>query len=218
MRIKNLARIIGMLLTLMVAATAIGQAATPPTRLLYLRNDGTDCGAASHPFLATKKGTADQGCGYVGGGPFGEIFATEGTDTSKTYVTEFALEHLVDASRDVAGQITVTPYINAGAAGSGAGQIIVEIAASGLDATGELVDLGATSKEVTATPNASKQVIPFTLDVADAVNGASLTELSLKVNVRGIHVAHGFTQLNGESHVSFPYTEPVVVPTATPAP
>lgn len=211
----NSARLLGLLLTLLIAGATVAQAEGASTsQTFFLRNDGTDCGAASHPFLATTAGSTDLGCGYVGGGPFGEVFAALATDTSKTYTTQDAMAMLVDGTRDVTGKITVTPYVTVtGATGSGVGQIIVDIAATGATAEGDLVDLGSISKEVTATPVASRQEIPFALNVDDALSNTQITEFSLKVNIRGIHAAHGFNQLNGASSVTVPYLEPAVTTT-----
>ena len=191
---------------------------TTSTHTFFLRNDGADCGTGAHPFLADEAGTKDLGCGYIGGGPFGEVFNTAGVDTAKVYVTETPFALKLDALRNVDGKITITPYaIVNGDSGSGVGQVIVDVAASAATAGGEIIDLGAVSSTVTANPVASKQRVPFSVDIPDALHGTDIAELHLKVNVRGVHAAHGFTELNGSSLVSVPF-QPAVVATPAPTP
>lgn len=206
-------------LALVLTGTALAETAPDDTaRTFYLRNDGTDCGANSHPFLDVAPGTKDLGCGYIGGGPFGEVFHSLDVDTSKVYVTETPVSLRLDALRNVDGKITVTPYVKApGNAGSGVGQVVVDVSAAALTATNEQVALGAKTTTVTATPVASRQAVPFSLDVPDTLDGTDITELYLTVNVRGVHAAHGFTELNGSSLISVPI-HPVVEPVPAPAP
>ena len=203
------------LLAVVTAGTALAQVPAPADYTLYLRNDGADCGAASRPFIAPAPGSDDLGCGYVGGLPFGEVFAQLGTDTAKLYPTDEPLALLLDGMRDVTGQITVTPYAGAGDAGTGVGEIVVEVSASAYTTANKLVDLGSASISTTATPVASRQVVPFTLPIADELDGTEIKELTLSVNIRGVHVAHGFNELNGESFVKVPFREPVIEPTPT---
>lgn len=185
-------------------------------RTFYLRNDGANCGTGAHPFLADAPGTKDLGCGYIGGGPFGEVFHNLGVGTAKVYATETPVSLKLDALRNVDGKITVTPYAKGpGDAGSGVGQIVVEVSAAALTAAGQQVELGAATSTVTATPLASRQAVPFSLDVADALDGTDITELYLTVNIRGVHAAHGFNELNGSSLVNVPF-HPLVEATPTP--
>lgn len=202
-------------LALSVSGTALAAEDTTTQRTFYLRNDGANCGTGAHPFLADAPGTKDLGCGYIGGGPFGEVFKQLGVDTSKVYATESAMTLTVDALRNLAGKITVTPYLNATAgAGSGVGHVTVDVNAAALTATNEQVDLGSQSTTVLSTPVASRQVVPIDIDVPDALNGTNITELYLSVNIRGLHAAHGFNELNGSSLVTVPF-QPVVEPTPT---
>ncbi len=205
-------------LALFVSGTAMAAepAADATARTFYLRNDGANCGAAAHPFLADAPGTKDLGCGYIGGLPFGEIFHQAGVDTAKVYSTETPFALKLDALRNVDGKITVTPYVNApNGAGSGVGQIVLDVSAAALTSTSQQVELGTFTSTTTATPAASRQQIPFSVDVPDALNGTDITELYLTVNIRGIHAAHGFNELNGSSLVNVPF-QPVAVPTPAP--
>ena len=209
-------------LALSVTGTALAAEDTATQRTFYLRNDGADCGAASRPFLADAPGTKDLGCGYIGGLPFGEIFAEAGVDTAKVYATDTPLTLKLDALRNVGGKITVTPYAsNSAGVGSGVGNVRVDVAAAAMTAAGDQIDLGRQSTTVIATPAASRQVVPINIDVADTLHGTDITELFLTVNIRGLHAAHGFNELNGSSLVTVPFqpaVEPTPTATATPAP
>lgn len=214
MRASRSVRTLAATLVLVVGLTGAALAEAPAdgtARTFYLRNDGADCGTGAHPFLADAPGTKDLGCGYIGGGPFGEVFANAGVDTAKVYVTETPMTLKLDALRNVDGKITVTPYaIVNGNSGSGVGQVVVDVAATALTATNSQIELGSQTTTVTATPVASRQAVPFSLDVADALDGTDITELYLSVNVRGVHAAHGFTELNGSSLVNVPFHAPTV--------
>ena len=205
-------------LALSISGTALASEDTTTQRTFYLRNDGADCGTGAHPFLADAPGTKDLGCGYIGGGPFGEVFKELGVDTAKVYATETPLTLKVDALRNLGGKITVTPYVNSSAGvGSGVGNVTVDVVATALTASNEQLELGGQSSTVLSTPVASRQVVPINIDIPDALNGADITELYLSVNIRGVHAAHGFNELNGSSLVTVPF-QPVVEATPTPAP
>lgn len=216
MRVPRLARAAtaAVVLVLALGGSALAAPEDATARTFYLRNDGTDCGAASHPFLAAVAGKTDLGCGYVGGGPFGEVFGAAGVDTSKVYITETEMSLTLDASRNVGGKVTITPYVKSGNSGSGVGQVTVDVVASATNAAGDQLDLGAASTTVTSTPVQSRQEVPINIDIPDALDGADVTGLSLTVNVRGVHVAHGFTELNGSSLITVPFQPAVVTPSA----
>lgn len=202
-------RVTRIVLLVLVAALSVGQTAGAEDfnaqRMLFLRNDG-DCGANAHPFLANAPGRTDLNCGYIGGGPFGEAFAAVGVDTAKIYATEFPLNLTLDASRNVTGVIAVSPYVRGpNGAGSGVGQIVVDLVATGALADGTPVELGSLTQTVTANPVISRQEIPFSIDVADAADRAVLDQFSLSVKIRGVHAAHGFNELNGSSFLRLPF-------------
>lgn len=86
----------------------------------------------------------------------------------------------------------------------------MEVSAAALTTANSQVELGAQTTTVTATPVASRQAVPFTLDVPDTLDGTDITELYLTVNIRGLHAAHGFNELNGSSLVNVPFHAPPV--------
>ena len=224
MRVRLASRALGLLLVLVVAATgtAFAEGEAPVDQRFFLRNDGADCGAASHPFLSETAGSGEGGCGYIGGLPFGEIFHTAEVDTAASYVTEDPIELTVDAARDINGRITVSPYFTVtGATGTGVGQVLADVTASGWTADGTAVELGSARVEAMANPVASRQELQFAILIPDELDGIVLEEFTLKVNVRGAHLQHGFTELDGASHVNVPLKPPVVAeptPSPTPAP
>lgn len=222
MRVRLATRALGLILVLVVAAAgaALAEGGEPVDHRFFLRNDGADCGAGSHPFLSETAGSGEGGCGYIGGLPFGEVFHAAEVDTAASYLTEDPIELTVDAARDINGRITVSPFATvSGATGTGVGQVVADITASGWAADGTAVELGSARVEAIATPVASRQELLFAILIPDELDGIVLEEFTLKVNVRGAHVQHGFTELDGASHVNVPLKPPVAPePTATPTP
>jgi hypothetical protein len=196
----------------------LAQTAAATDRTFYLRNDGADCGGASHPFLADTAGAEDLRCGYDFGLPVGEVNEVTGTDASVTYTTQTAFDHALDATRDLNGRITVTPYVEEGSAGSGAGQIVLEVYGQAVTAAGAVVELGSSRVEAIATPVASRQAMLYGILIPDELNGLRLTQLSLRINVRGAHIQHGFSELSGASHVNLPIQPALPGSEPTPAP
>lgn len=219
MRRHAVARIFGLVMVLSMLGGAVASAENyNAQRMLFLRNDGADCGANARPHLANAPGTNDLGCGYIGGGPFGEVFTTAGVSSAKVYATQSPLNLQVDAARNITGRMTITPYVQGPApTGSGVGQIIVDLTATAVTDKGEALTLGTQRLTATANPATSRQELDFSMPVDAATDGATMREFALTVNIRGIHAAHGFHQLNGHSFVRLPFT-PAPAPQPEPDP
>lgn len=201
-------------LVLFLTGTAVASEDFGAQRVLFLRQTGADCGTNSRTWLASAPGRTDAGCGYLGGGPFGEAFKTAGVDTAKTYTTASPLEMSLDATRNANGTITVVPYVQGpSGTGSGFGQITVDLKAVGTAVDGTVLELGAVTRTVTATPATSRQEIPFSINLADEFDTVALNDFSLAVTIRGLHGAHGFNELNGSSFVRLPFHRPAAAPT-----
>lgn len=205
---RSSARALGV--ALLVFATFAATAAGAETTLvesdhqLYLRNDGADCGAADHPFLSTEAGTADINCGYIGGGlPFGEVFHAADIDNGRTFATEGGTSLLVDGSREVTGVVTVRRGSQQGVGLPGGGQIVADIALRGISA-GKFIDFGPRTLEGTAVPGEERIELPFTFDVPANADGAVLSHVEFDLNVRGVHLWHGFMELNGKTSFTLP--------------
>ena len=199
------------MLVVMVAGTTFAQGTTPTDRTFYLRNDGSDCESGNRTYLADTAGAGDLRCGHPAGLPFGEVYDTVGQDIAATYVTQTPFAVGLDASRDLNGRITVAPHVEGdGQTGSGTGQIVVEVYGTALTSTNTTVDLGSSRVETVATPLQSRQSVLYAMPIPDELNGLEVTQLTLRVKVRGAHISHGFTQLNGASHVNLPFLSTVV--------
>ena len=207
-----------------LALAAFGGAAgaepvlVPSSTVLNLANRGPDCSATDGPFLTTGARTNDINCGYIGGGlPFGEVFHTAepaGVKSTRTFATsaeQGGVPLLLDTSRDVSGKVTVRrgSLSNANAPGvsqplPGGGQIVAEIALRVADVDGNVTDLGAQDLEVVATPGGERVELPFTFDIPAAVAGVQITDVAFDLNIRGVHVGHGFMELNGKTAFTVP--------------
>lgn len=214
----------------MLAGNAALAESSAGEQKLYLRNDGANCGANDHPFLSEIAGTTDINCGYIGGGlPFGEIFHHAEVDTGRTFVTQEEVSYTLDGTRKVTGVVTVRkgnsprqsvalppgttdPVVVNSQPLPGGGQIVADIALRGSDAQGNYFDFGALTLEGVVPPNKERVELPFELEVPADANGATLSVVEFDLNVRGVHLWHGFMELNGMTSFTLP-----TVAEATPA-
>lgn len=208
------------LLALGGAAGADGEPSQPqaPQTRFFLANEGADCGAGDAPFLTTGARTTDINCGYIGGGlPFGEVFHQSGelgsTRTFGTKAADAGLPFVADAARDATGVVTVRQGRQQGVGLPGAGQIVADIAMR-VRVDNTFVDLGSQSLEVLATPDKQSVELPFTFDLPDTLQGAEVSAVEFDLNVRGVHVFHGFMSLNGLTFVDVPIVPPAAEPEA----
>ena len=175
---------------------------------LFLANEGADCGTADAPFLTTTERTTDINCGYIGGGvPFGEVAhqsgAIESGRTFATRPTAGGVPLVADAARDVAGVVTVRPGSQQGVALPGAGQVIADIGMR-VRVGNKTTSLGVQSLEVLAGGDGEPVELPFTFDLPDALQDAEVTSVQFDLNVRGVHLFHGFMSLNGLTFLDVP--------------
>ena len=216
--LPRLLAVLSLVLCLGVVAAAAEEPAAPATRL-YVRNDSTTC--PGFPFLSRTAGTADSNCGYIHGAPLGEVYKAAGQTTNKKVYTTLPEEgtYALDASRDIAGQITIRNSRPDAAvpARIGVGEVIVDLVLTGEAADGSIVSLGTTSVKGTAMPNTENLVLPFTFDLDPALGQPTLKGLSLQTDVRGVHLYSGYTGANDRSWFDVP-TVPVPAPTPTIAP
>ena len=200
-------------------ATASGttDAAEAPTARYNLANEGTDCGAGDAPFLTTEARTTDRNCGYVGGGlPFGEAFHVAGQESGRTFATKGLKpgESLLvaDADRDAAGVVVVRNGSQQGVALPGGGQVVADIAMR-VRVGRTTLDLGSQTLDGVVRPGSGSISLPFSFDLPDALAGAAVDGVEVDLNVRGVHLFHGFMHLNGNTYVDVPtvVAEPVEV-------
>lgn len=205
---------LGAVLVLGLAGGASGATVEPQTRI-FLANEGADCGTGDAPFLTAGARTTDINCGYIGGGlPFGEVLDRAGASTPRTFGTKATgsgVPLVADAARDVTGVVTVRPGSQQGVALPGAGQVIADIAMRVRVGT-KVTDLGAQSLEGTAMGGAAPLKLPFTFDLPATLQGVKVTGVEFDLNVRGVHVFHGFMMLNGNTFLDVPTVAPAETP------
>lgn len=178
-------------------------------RQFFLRGEG--CGATEALYLSTTTGPDGyDGCGGIGGVPFNEIFHQSGqADPAKTFASINGMPAIVDASRDITGQIrgetwTGTP--------GGVGQVVVDVNIYGINTANKMVALGSASEETIATPQNTGVNVEFTIDVPDAAEGVELKDLVIEAAVRGVNLNNSNLGLEGDSH----FTLPILLPVETP--
>lgn len=211
--VRLFAAVAAILLVGVVAASAQGADATR----LYLRNDNTGCPGS--PFLSQTAGTTDVNCGYIHGAPLGEAYNAAGQSSGHRVYDTLPEEgtYSLDASRDIVGQLTIRngrPDANVPTR-IGVGEVVVDLTLTGQAADGSAVNLGNVTVKGTAAPNTPSLVIPFTFDLDPALGAPVLTGLSLKTNVRGVHLYSGYTGANDTSWFDVPVV-PAEVVTPTP--
>lgn len=170
------------------------------TQTWYLRNAGSGCGADASFHLATQAGGAEPNCGYIGGFSFGE---TPLIDSTKEFPTTDGVPVLLNADAEDAEGVIRIRHSNGLA---GAGQVVINIELTGTTADNPFtpVTLGSTSVDGLVTTTGG-QDFPFALDLDDAHDGERFNQLSLSVEVRGLHVLTGYVSAShGESQVTVP--------------
>jgi hypothetical protein len=196
------------LLAAALAASTLAAApdgATPSALQLFLRNSGSTCPGA--PFLDVTPGEGEPGCGFIGGAPIGELSKVVPVfgDTVATYDLLAPVDELLDATRPLEGVNTIvaTGQTNRTAIG----QVRVDVTVRATFATGGTTTLGSDSTTMTWLPTQQTAAIPFSIDLDDALDGRTVTRVSIDVDVRGLHVLTGYHRLNGQSSLTLPTYE-----------
>lgn len=196
---------LAVLSSLFAIPAGAGATTAAAEKTFFLRASNDEACADKVLSLSLRAGSGERVCGYRNGAPFGEIYQQTGvSDGTKAFTGSDGLPVVVDATRDVAGTITVGAYV--GGVGGGVGQVVLDIDVSGYAGT-SAVSLGSVVVEQALDPAKDDHEIPFTVDVPDGAEGKQLTSLTIAVDVRGLHMGHGFMTLDGKSH----FTLPIVV-------
>lgn len=204
MRHRLLIAVLTAVLALLLAPTSL-LAAEPQqeTQRFFMRNGGTGCPGA--PFLSPQPGAGEPGCGYLGGAPLGELYhaGVWESSTIKTYVGNEGLPLELDATRDLTGNVRVVSSATSNR--MAVGQVRVDVTVRGRFGN-QTVALGTDSETVVINPTNSAEVdFPFTVDLPDERHGQNVTELSIDVDIRGVHVLTGYHRLNGQSWLDLPH-------------
>lgn len=194
------ARVITLLLALAVILPApVSASQTARTDTWFLRNAGTACGDNAKFELATRPGGAEPNCGYVGGISFGEgVF-----DSTKVFTAREGVPFVLDADRgDAEGVIRILHA--QGLTGAGTLTINVKLMATDPEDPFVPVTLGTTTLSGLVSGTGG-QNFPFTMPLDDGLDGRTFSELSLSVEVRGVHAGSGYLSVsNGDSRFSLP--------------
>jgi hypothetical protein len=183
--------------------------ATPVTYFLA-KPEG---GACADVYLSITKGPEGQSsCGnLVWGVPGDAIIAAGGEDQdvqglnaqNRAYAAADGLPFIIDATKEVTGQVVVNSYATANGMAVGGGAATLEVALVG-ESGGEEATIGSTEVEYTAQPGAAPPAVEFTLDVDDELNKAEFSSLAIVLRNRGMTVAHGFYSNAGDTFFSLP--------------
>jgi hypothetical protein len=184
--------------TMTVMGTSAFDAALPAQETYYLRGSG--CGATESFWLSTTTGADEyDGCGTIGGLPANEVLFQAGGNPM-TFSAQDGVPVVVDASRDVTGTIRAESWTGPGT--PGVGQVVVNVSLTGSTDRDSYV-LGSGTFEAV---NAAKDGVqfPFTFNLADELQGAQLTDLTLSVEVHGANWNSSNLGLEGASKFTLP--------------
>lgn len=125
-----------------------------------------------------------------------------------TDFTTLRLSSVLDASRPLTGTVRVG-YL----AGRGAGLDTLDVDVSGrVEGSGSLKHLGSTSITQPANPLGSS-VFTYSVDLPESLHGLQLTELTLRLEIRGATAPHAYPLHAGRTFLDLP----VLVETEDPA-
>ena len=177
-------------------------------RTFFLTNTGTACGADAKYELLEEARTGGPNCGYIGGLPFGEVFTQSGAASAmNTYAAPAGTEFVLDATEDVAGQVTIMHASGT----TGAGQIVIDLALRARQDRSTKT-LATDTVEYLIAGDVGTSEVPFTLDLDDTFDRAAFSSLQLEVTVRGVHANTGYTSSQGDSMFDLPV---LIVPETT---
>ena len=203
---------------------ALGTDVAQTTEHLYIHNASTACADESLQFLVYEKPTTGSNCGYIYGAPANEIEhnTNQGLFTAREYATQEGFGIVLDAARDLTGKVVVSSRTSMCASpapppvpcaetgqGTGVGEVIADLVATGETADFNTVQLGSASVTTLVTPGTASYELPFTINLPDSVDQSALSVIKVSVFVRGKHVHSGYANASGLSFVDVPSLTPV---------
>lgn len=173
---------------------------TPTSQKYFVRR--ATCGTAStdQMRLSIVQGTDAGGCGTLGAiTPLNEVGSSVGVvaPAVDVYPAVDGVPFTLDASRAITGQITLSSYQPGVEAGGGT--VSIDITVSGGFGT-----IGSTTVSYTVLPTQPPVASTFSIQPPASLDKRDFTDLSLSVQVRGVHAMHGFTTYNGASFLTVP--------------
>lgn len=173
----------------------------------YLVSRGDSCGALS--IDRRSRGRTTDGCGN----PFYGLLSYASRDTSRrmTHLAIDGLPFTLDASKRIAGSVTVRSYLAVGIArrdAVGFGQPVLEITLMAM-LDGQEVKIGEyVSDPYVITPVARDYIVNFHIDPDPSLSGRQVQSVKLKLRTSGSSVFHGFYPANGSTHFTLGYFPP----------
>lgn len=181
--------------TLVVGGTTAFATAQPDERTFYVAS------TCDVKYLSVHKGPGGLACAWQGSiTPLGELAGWRTTNVYPTFDTAEGVPFTLDASRPLAGVVTVGSLYCDGpqACGLGVTTIDVTVSADVWDRSGGTLYrtehvLGQAKIEYIATPLQRVYRNPWQIDVPDELDKKDVSKLILELDVHGYNVLHGFT-------------------------
>jgi hypothetical protein len=216
------------ILALMLAPVpALGTDLAPTTEHLYIHNGAADCVDEGQQFLEYQKPTSGASCGFIYGLPMNEVEYNTGQGIfgPREYATQEGFGIVLDATRDLTGKIVVfsrtsvcpspapppVPCADTGQ-GTGVGEVIVDLVATGETANFDSVALGTAQVTTLVTPGTVNYELPFTINLPDSIDQSALSTVKLSVFPRGKHLHTGYADAAGLSFIDVPSLTPAPAP------
>ncbi|MGH2709730.1 MAG: hypothetical protein ACRDH9_00795 [Actinomycetota bacterium] len=185
--------------TIPVSGLASFDVAPATDRTFYLRGEG--CGATEEFWLSVESGTDGyDGCGIIGGLPLNEAIGS-----ASAFESRDGVPLLLDASKNVTGQIRAESWFGDGT--PGVGLVSVDVTLTGRKTTNQSVTIGTDTLEGTNT-GADGVNIPFTFDIPANLDLVALKAVTIDVLVRGANYNSSNLGLSGDSHFTLPIFDP----------
>jgi hypothetical protein len=185
--------------TIPVTGTAGFDAPVAADRTFYLRGSG--CGATEVFWLSVESGTDEyDGCGIIGGLPAQEVF-----QEASVFPSQDGLPVLLDASKNVTGQIRAESWFGDGT--PGVGQVQIDVDLSGTKTTNQNVAIGSAAVEALNTA-ADGVNVAFSIDIPANLDRVALKALTFQVLIHGANYNSGNLGLSGDSKFTLPIFDP----------
>ncbi|MGH2709731.1 MAG: hypothetical protein ACRDH9_00800 [Actinomycetota bacterium] len=182
-----------------VSGLASFDVAPASDRQFYLR--GTGCGATAVLWLSVESGSDEyDGCGSAAGLPTREVLGG-----SLIFTTSDGMPVLLDASKNIAGQVRGESWVGPGT--PGVGQVKADVDITGVKANGQSVVIGSGVFEALNTGTDGVN-IPYSFDIAANLDRVQLKDVTIEVLIHGVNWNSGNLGLEGDSHLTLPIFDP----------
>lgn len=152
----------------------------------------TDSGCQSGFELSVADGPDAANCGFIDAGVAQEAtkVALNRYTTARTWAAQDGLPLRLDATRSISTDITLKSFEVVPPGSLGAGQAVLDLTFTAFS-DGKQVTVGQGQETYVVTPGTNEYRIRFDIDVADELQGKTITSLDLTTVVRGAAILHG---------------------------